>query len=824
MVSRADEVTTESPGGEGTSPEKRLLIRVSFFSGILASVSAILGIVQILFGITLFSSLFSGNKTIAFSAAVAWIFFGGVLAIHAIRPLESIVRACIALLTAVIAVAAAFEFPLNILGKHFIVETLFIRLGNALTGQPTTPISPVAAGLIIPAAIALFLLFAIPRGSRWYKRFQDIISITGIFIALVSFTFVLSYLYGSPFLYETPIIPIAFMSALAGVFTGIGLVASAGPSAIPCVYFIGGNTRARLLRAFIPLTLIIFFIQIVLQSPFFAVPDAIQVALILVVFALLTIYVVARVSSHIGSSIDIAEQKRQDAEEELRQNYGQLAASQEQLRGSEERYRSLFENMLEGYAFCRMLYDDDGLPADFIYLNVNRSFDRIIGTKTVTGKRVTEVFPGIREAFPQIFETYGRVALTGQPEAFDLDFSPAGRWLHISVYSTEKEYFVAIFEDITARRQAEERITASEVRYRRLFESAKDGILILDRDTGEIMDSNPFIGTLTGYSKEELLGRHLWDIGFIRDQILSKIAFEDLQKNEYIRYEDLPLETKDGQKIEVEFVSNIYPINNMPVIQCNIRDITERKRVENLREELIKELEQKNSELERFTYTVSHDLKSPLITIKGFLGVLEEDVLNGDNLQLKSDIARISGATEKMETLLGDLLTLSRIGRIANPSENVSFETLAREAVEQVAGGIRDKGIAVTIQPDLPLVYVDRVRILEVLVNLIENSIKFMGDQKHPAIQIGVRNGPQPAFFVQDNGIGIEPQYDKKIFGLFEKLNAQTEGTGIGLALVKRIIEFHGGKIWVESAGLGAGSTFWFTLPAATWTGPAGNN
>jgi PAS domain S-box-containing protein len=701
----------------------------------------------------------------------------------------------------VIAIVAAFEFPLNILGKHFIVETLFICLGNALTGQPTTPISPAAAGLIIPAAIALFLLLTIPRGSGRKPRFLDIVSITGIFISLVSFTFVLSYLYGSPLLYETPIIPIAFMSALAGVFTGLGLVASAGPAAFPVKYFTGQSTRARLLRAFIPLTLIIVFIQICLQSPFFVIPDAIQIALILVVFSLLTSYVVARVSSHIGSSIDIAEQKRRDAKEELRET------------------RDYLDSLIQ-YANAPIIVWNP----DLSITRFNHAFGNLTGrsSEEVIGKDLEILFPEETKE-----DALGKIRRTAGGERWEvveiqiLHVSGVIRtvlWNSAPIFdrSGNLRSTIAQGQDITERKMIEEELRRSEVRYRRLFESAKDGILILDRDTGEIMDFNPFIEVLTGYSKEELLGRHLSDIGFIRDQIPSRLTFEDLQKHEYIRYEDLPLEKKDGQQIEVEFISNIYPIDHTSVIQCNIRDITDRKKAEHLREELIRELEQKNSELERFTYTVSHDLKSPLITIKGFLGVLEEDALNGDNAHLKSDIARISSATDKMQALLGDLLTLSRIGRIANPAETVSFETLAREAVEQVAGGIRDKGVMVTIQPDLPPVNVDRVRIREVLVNLIENAIKFMGDQQHPAIMIGMRReGAQPAFYVQDNGIGIEPQYAKKIFILFEKLDVRTEGTGIGLALVKRIIEFHGGRIWVESAGPGTGSTFWFTLPSA---------
>ena len=149
------------------------------------------------------------------------------------------------------------------------------------------------------------------------------------------------------------------------------------------------------------------------------------------------------------------------AEEDLRDNYRELEKSQQEAKASAEKYRNLFENMHEGFAYCRMLYDDSGRPEDFVYLNVNQAFERIAGVNRVVDKRVTEVFPGIREAFPQIFEIYGRVALTGIPESFDLDFKPAGKWLHLSVHSPEKGYFVAVFEDITQHKYDEDTLLLS---------------------------------------------------------------------------------------------------------------------------------------------------------------------------------------------------------------------------------------------------------------------------------------------------------------------------------------------------------------------------
>jgi signal transduction histidine kinase len=231
-------------------------------------------------------------------------------------------------------------------------------------------------------------------------------------------------------------------------------------------------------------------------------------------------------------------------------------------------------------------------------------------------------------------------------------------------------------------------------------------------------------------------------------------------------------------------------------------------------QQLIAELEVKNAELEQFTYIVSHDLKSPLITVKGFLGFLEKDAFHGDMGKVKQDIERIRDATMKMEQLLNDLLELSRIGRLVNPPQPVPFYVLAEEAVKLVAGPIAAGGVQVKIAPDMAVVYVDRVRLVEALQNLTDNAVKFMGDQAKPVIDIGVENGDdEPIFFVRDNGIGIEPKYHDKVFGLFDRLDSAVAGTGIGLALVKRIIEVHNGRIWIESDGNKNGTTIYFTLP-----------
>jgi PAS domain S-box-containing protein len=242
-------------------------------------------------------------------------------------------------------------------------------------------------------------------------------------------------------------------------------------------------------------------------------------------------------------------------------------------------------------------------------------------------------------------------------------------------------------------------------------------------------------------------------------------------------------------------------------------EITERQRVEAERERLIAEQEAKNAEMERFTYTVSHDLKSPLITICGFLGLLEQDARKGNVERMQTDITYIHTAAATMQRLLDELLELSRIGRVVHPPTEIPLSALAHEAVTLVGGQIAARGVQVHIAPDLPVVLGDRQRLLEVLQNLVDNAVKFMGTQHTPRIEIGCRQAKkETVYYVRDNGVGIAPQYHEKVFGLFERLEPEGDCTGVGLALVKRIIEVHGGRIWVESAGQGCGSTFCFTL------------
>jgi PAS domain S-box-containing protein len=363
--------------------------------------------------------------------------------------------------------------------------------------------------------------------------------------------------------------------------------------------------------------------------------------------------------------------------------------------------------------------------------------------------------------------------------------------------------------DITALKKAEEALRRSEARTRALLNAIPDMIFEFSRD-GTILQFIPSTSNLPLFPPEQFIGKPIGDfLPSVADQTLFAIerALESGHVHAF-QYELL----QDGRNRAFE--ARLTPLG-LDTVLAMVRDVSLQKWIEEEREKLIVELEEKNAELERFTYTVSHDLKSPLITIRGFLGFILEDSKNGNFTRLESDIQRVSAATEKMQTLLNDLLELSRVGRLVNKPREIAFNDLVRETLELLHGRISQSGVTVSLAENLPLIYGDYERLVEVMQNLIDNACKFMGDQPVPRIEIGQQSVEKdmPVFYVRDNGMGIAPEFHERIFGLFNKLDARSDGTGVGLALVRRIIEFHGGRIWVESEPAD-GTTFYFTLPS----------
>lgn len=369
--------------------------------------------------------------------------------------------------------------------------------------------------------------------------------------------------------------------------------------------------------------------------------------------------------------------------------------SEEALRLSEKQYRSLFENMLHGFAHCKMVYDKDGRPTDFIYLNVNYAFEKLTALTDVVGKRVTEVIPGIKEAHPELLEIYGRVALTGQPERLELEFKPLEIWLSISVYSPSREHFVAIFDNVTERRQAELNVLKLS---------------------------------------EDLASRNL-------------------------------------------------------------------------------ALESVNKELESYIYSISHDLRAPIRTMAGFAKIIADGY--GDKLDAegRNYLERIFRGSAQATRLIDEILSLAKISRQDIDRIEVDLSKEAAKIVEELRETDRERNIEVVVQPGL-IASVDPRLIKLALANLLGNAWKFTAKTEQAGMEFGgfKKNGTT-VYYVKDNGAGFNPQYTHKMFLPFHRLHSDNEfeGTGIGLALVERVIHRHGGKIWAEGE-VGKGAAVYFTL------------
>ncbi len=372
-----------------------------------------------------------------------------------------------------------------------------------------------------------------------------------------------------------------------------------------------------------------------------------------------------------------------------------------------------------------------------------------------------------------------------------------------------------ILSDQIEAEQRKNTLRDSEDKYRLLVNSLSSGVVVHAPDSS-IIFSNPMASTLLGLTSDQMRGKDAMDPAwsFLRENGMA-LSLAEYPVNRVLL---------SGGPIANHVLGICRPDLAEPVwVQCNaypvtaaagtllqvvvtFSDITGLKVYE-------KELQQKNAELERFAYTVSHDLKSPIITIKGFTGSLEKDLAKGNYERMAGDLKRVSDAADRMNDLLRDLLELSTIGRVIKTPEVVDMNLLVADVLAQLAGPLKNHRVTVTVQPGLPTLCCDRRRMAEVVQNLLENAINYMSHQADPQIRIGMREeAGENIFFVQDNGIGIDEKYHKVIFGLFNKLDAESDGTGVGLALVKRIVEAHGGTVWVESEGEGKGSRFCFTV------------
>lgn len=498
-----------------------------------------------------------------------------------------------------------------------------------------------------------------------------------------------------------------------------------------------------------------------------------------------------------------------EALEKIQNDFQEKLQVEQGLREGEQRFRRIFHASPIAIAISN--FDDGRL------LDANEAYWKLTGFSSAHDVGRTTVDMGIWDDVSQREKFIARLEKKRslQNPAYEFINEQGEKKVTAAYYELidfgNKPAILSLFLDITDQKLAQDALFRNESRMRAMFDAIPDMLFELNRD-GTILQFVPSAQFEPLVPPAEFLGKK---VGEVVPSVAEQTTFAIARALESGQVNAFEYQLTQGEEVKI-FEARIAAVDAETVIAM-IRDVSLIKWISAEREKLIAELEAKNAELERFVYTVSHDLKSPLVTIVGFLGYLEEDIRRGNMEDLRKDVERIYLAAYKMQDLLKDLLELSRIGRTMNPPQTISFEELVKEALELTEGRLQEHGVRASIQPNLPTIRGDHKRLLELTQNLIDNAAKYMGDQAEPKIEIGHDGyeNEKPILFVRDNGMGIAPEYFERIFGLFNKLNPNSEGTGVGLALARRIVEFHGGRLWVESE-LGKGSTFYFTLPPAS--------
>jgi len=523
------------------------------------------------------------------------------------------------------------------------------------------------------------------------------------------------------------------------------------------------------------------------------------------------------------------------------------------LKESEKRHRLLFENMLDGFAYCKMLYDNRDHPIDFIYLHVNSAFERLTGLTNVEGKKVSEVIPGIKESNQELIETYSRVALTGTPEKFEIEFKPLAAWLSVSVYSTERGYFTAVFDNITGRKRAESIMQARS----RMLEATTAAMSVdtalqmtldeIEAQTGSEIGFYHFLD-----ADQETLSLQTWSTNTLRKMCTAKgkgshynisqagVWVDCVRErrpvihNDYvalphrrglppghalvIREMVVPI-LRGGRITAIIGVGNKSTDYNTTDVEIATLlgelswEIVERIKAEEQLKQTSTNLALVNRELEAFSYSVSHDLRAPLRSIEGFTtAILEDHAASLDNTA-KDYFQRVTSASRLMSQLIEAMLNMSRLTRTELQENIVNLSDLAEVVVHELRKREPDRKVEFIIAKDVK-VRGDISLLRAVLENLLGNSWKFSAKQPSATIEFGsTQLDGRDVYFVRDDGAGFSMDYAYKLFTPFRRLHTESEfpGIGIGLATTQRIIHRHGGRIWAEGE-VDMGATFYFTL------------
>jgi PAS domain S-box-containing protein len=337
------------------------------------------------------------------------------------------------------------------------------------------------------------------------------------------------------------------------------------------------------------------------------------------------------------------------------------------------------------------------------------------------------------------------------------------------------------------------------------FDAISDSVALIDPDQ-RIVRCNRATTSMLGSDYAELINQPCWKLFHDADEPLPDCPMIAAKRSLHSERSTI---RRDDRWLDVTVDPILSDSGELTGAVHIVRDVSERKRIE-------EELQKKCGEIEQFMYSVSHDLRSPLVTIKTFMGYLVQDMTAGNQEHLAQDIGYIHGAADKLTLLLDELLEMSRIGRIETPPVRAPLREVLQGPLNMLAGVISERRVEIVLPDSEVMLYGDLQRLHQLWQNLIENAIKYSSDGAVPRIELGVRQeDDETVFFVRDNGIGIDSHYLDKVFGVFEKLDPKSPGAGLGLSMIKRIVELYDGRVWVESEGVGRGACFSFTLPKA---------
>ena len=500
----------------------------------------------------------------------------------------------------------------------------------------------------------------------------------------------------------------------------------------------------------------------------------------------------------------------------------QKAAAFAALAESEARFRELFGRIGSGVVVYEAVGDGD----DFVVRGFNPAAERIekVDAAAVIGRRVTDAFPGVVEF--GLFDVLRSVWRSGEPQRHPVGIYRDQRiegWRENQVYKLPSGEVVAVYEDATERKRAEQ----ATLLLAAVVESSNDAV-IAKRLDGTILSWNPGAQRLYGYAATEAVGQHISILApaELRDDVERII--DHVARGERIADHESVRVRKDGTRVDVSLAVSPITDSTGAIIGASTiaRDMTERKHAEQaVREanDLLEarvadrtaELEAANAELEAFSYSVSHDLRAPLRSIDGFSRIVEEEYGSSLDDEGRRLLRVVRDSTHKMAQLIDDLLGFSRSARHPLQPSRIDMGALARSVWEELTPAEARERCEFTVGA-LPEAVGDAAMIRQVWANLLANAVKFARSAEHPAITVNGRvDGREVVYTVSDNGVGFDMTYAGKLFGVFQRLHParEFEGTGVGLALVQRIVHRHGGRVWAEGA-VGKGATFSFALPA----------